>query len=114
MDGDGPVYGDPLPSEVLAVETALKKSDEEGELDAGTDGFTRRSLEVKEEELTHQTVQAKTDTMNGGEWNRDVSCYAQMTPLHAQRAQQWAAEAPLPLSVDGVPAIYVWHEESHS
>ena len=59
-------------------------------------------------------MQAKTDTMNGGEWNRDISCYAQMTPLHAQRAQQWAAEAPLPLSVDGAPAIYVWHEESHS
>ena len=56
MDGDGPVYGDPLPSEVLAVETALKKSDEEGELDAGTDGFSRRGLEVKEEENTHQTV----------------------------------------------------------
>ena len=101
VDGNGPVYGDPLPSQVAAV------SDEASRRRMGIqDG------DVKSEELA-DVLQHKSDTMNGGKWNYDATCYAQFTPVHAQRAQTWAAATPVPLSVDGVPDVYTWDTASH-
>ena len=40
--------------------------------------------------------------------------HCRYTPYHARKAQEWAQATALPMSVDGVPGLYVWDETTHT
>ena len=58
-------------------------------------------------------LQGKRDPMNGGESANAETCFPQYTPYHARKAQEWAQATALPMSVDGMPGLYVWDETTH-